>query len=110
MTISYKYPVTYSDPTRPAAQKKGRISPVQLEQEPFEAFVEANGYSFHLLFGSQCNGNFLCIPNWRIGCELSHLSDTFWNEESIGHDKSLGQDSAAAIAYALKELDQLIRA
>ena len=41
MTISYKYPVTYSDPTRPAAQKKGRISPVQLEQEPFEAFVEA---------------------------------------------------------------------
>ncbi len=110
MTISYKYPASQSGSSQSAVQKKGRISPVQLEQEPFEAFVEADGYSFHLLFGSQCNGNFLCIPDWRIGCELSHLTDTFWNKESIGRDECLEQDSAAAIAYALKELDQLIRA
>jgi hypothetical protein len=31
---------------------------------------------------------FLCIPNWQIGCELSALSDTFWNSEQLSHHLS----------------------
>lgn len=114
MTLDYKYPV--HDEKRKNAddsgiiQKEGQIRTVNLSREPYEAFVEAEGFSFHILFGAQRSGNFLCIPNWRVGCELSFLSDTFWNSESIGLDDSIRPECAAAIAYALKEIDLIVNA
>ena len=49
--------------------------PLKTDKEPYEAIVSAEGYSFHILFGSQIGGMFLCIPGWHMGCELSHLND-----------------------------------
>lgn len=46
---------------------------------PYEFEVNARGSSFHLLVGKHAYGNYLCIPNWSIGTELSFLSDQFWN-------------------------------
>ena len=44
-----------------------------------------------------------------MGCELSYLNDIFWNRESIsGSDESSGYENATAIAYALKELNELV--
>lgn len=44
-----------------------------------------------------------------MGCELSHLNDIFWNRESISRsDESFGYENATAIAYALKELNELV--
>ena len=74
-----------------------------------EAIVNAEGYSFHILFGSKTGGNFLCIPGWRMGCELSYLSDVFWNQRSIlGDDQRFGYENATAVAYALKKLKDVI--
>ena len=74
MMLPYEYPVVYfysEDPEdSEVIQKQGQIEPIRLETEPYEAVVSAEGYSFHILFGSQCNGNFLCIPDWHTGCEL----------------------------------------
>ena len=42
-------------------RKEGRIEPLKLDQEPYEAIISAEGYSFHILFGSQISGMFLCI-------------------------------------------------
>lgn len=114
MTLSYAYPVVYfyGDDLEDSEviQKGGQIEPIRLEGEPYEAVVSAEGYSFHILFGSQCNGNFLCIPNWHLGCELSSLNDVFWNLESIsGRDESFSYENATAIAYALKELSPIIK-
>lgn len=49
----------------------GDIFPIQLGQQPYEATICIRGYSYHLIFGQQTNGWFLCIPNWEIGVELS---------------------------------------
>lgn len=58
---------------------------------------------------SVIGGMFLCIPGWHMGCELSHLNDIFWNRESISRsDESFGYENATAIAYALKELNELV--
>ena len=48
-----------------------------------EAEISGKGSSFHVITGSSSNGFFLCVPNWRIGCELSHLDDVFWNTERL---------------------------
>ena len=110
--ITYTYPVESCSPgDKPAIiRKNGRIRPIQIEREPYEADVSADGYSFHLLFGSQCNGYFLCIPNWHTGCELAWFTDIFWNLESMsGNGSPLSYEHATAIAYALNELGQLIQ-
>lgn len=68
MMCIYQYPVTpspASDSTT-VIQRKGTIQPIRMEKEPYEAVVSAEGSRFHLLFGSQYSGNFLCIPDWHI--------------------------------------------
>ena len=43
------------------------------------------------------------------GCELSYLSDIFWNQNSIlGDDQRFGYENATAVAYALKNLRTLL--
>lgn len=113
MKIPYEFPViTQSE--APEKQRtrtlcKAKIIPIELEQEPYEATVEAFGLSYHLLFGRQINGSFLCIPNWHFGCELAELSDTCWNLDSIiGAKGEVDETGAAAIVFALKTLDGFI--
>lgn len=114
MQITFQYPVVYfySDDYEDSEviPRFGNIEPINVSSEPYEAVVNAEGYSFHILCGSYQNGMFLCIPNWHLGCELSYLNDVFWNLESInGIDDSFNYENATAIAYALKELDALIK-
>lgn len=83
------------------------IHPIQLYTQPYEAKFNLNGNSYHLIFGRQINGWFLCIPNHRIGVELAHPSDQFWNTESL-ESAGMAANEASIIAYALKELSQFI--
>ena len=106
MAISFEFPVVYSYSDDPedaeVSYYKGAIKPIQLDHEPYEMTLEAQGYSFHLIFGSQINGNFLCIPNWQFGCELAELTDRNWNLESMMHTTSqLDYEDATAIVWGL---------
>lgn len=114
MMLRYKYPVVkiYGDDPEDmeVIKKDGQIQTIKTESEPYEAVVSAEGSRFHIIFGSQQNGNFLCIPDWHTGCELSYLEDVFWSHESIlGNDEMFGYENATAIAYALKELSRIIK-
>ena len=42
--------------------------------------INGRGTYFHILAGRHKYGNYLCIPNHDVGCELSDFSDIFWNE------------------------------
>ena len=99
MMIHYKYPVVKffgDDPEDTEVIEK--------------AVISAEGSQFHIIFGSHKNGSFLCIPGWHTGCELSCMDDVFWNHESIlGSDERFGYENATAIAYALKELNLIIK-
>lgn len=112
--ISYQFPVVmfYSDDPEDseAILYDGNIQPYNLSHEPYEATVTARGSSYHILFGHQCNGMFLCIPNWKVGCELASLSDVFWNLHSImNNEETLSYEEATAIAYALRVLANYIK-
>lgn len=67
--------------------------------QPYEMEVSARGSYFHIVFGRHAYGNFLCIPNWNIGCELSDCSDIFWNTERLS--KHLKIVDAISVAQAL---------
>ncbi len=49
----------------------------------YEAEISGRGTYFHVLAGRHQYGNYLCIPNHDVGCELSDFSDIFWNEERL---------------------------
>ena len=111
--IRYWYPVVYLDEDDPedtlVVRKQGRILPFRLDREPYEADVEACGSCFHLLFGTQVNGMFLCIPDWHVGCELSDLSDRSWNLDSLLKADRLDYEESTAVVWALSNIGTLFR-
>ena len=84
---------------------------------PCEAELCARGSRFHLIVGRHSYGNYLCIPNWDVGTELSSLTDLFcvgtelssltdlfWNEERLRHYSRMKKADACTIVLALKVL------
>lgn len=51
--------------------------------DPCEAWMYARGSGFYLIVGRYAHGNYICIPNWNVGTELSLRTDVFWNEERL---------------------------
>lgn len=111
--ILYWYPVVYLDEDDPedyvVVREQGRIIPSQLNREPYEANVEARGYSFRLIFGKQTNGMFLCIPDWNTGCNLSELTDYDWNMDSLLKTDRLDYEECTAIAWAISSIGSLLK-
>ena len=74
MTLTYQYPVVYfygdDEEDSEIVQKEGRIEPLKTDKEPYEAIVSAEGYSFHILFGSQSVECFYAFPDgtWDVNC------------------------------------------
>lgn len=68
--------------------------------------VTARGSSFHVIFGSHSHGNYLCIPNWDVGCELADYSDVFWNTERLS--RIISYSDAITIATAIKEAGEIL--
>ena len=92
------------------AYHEGRINPINLSGVPYEATVFVFEKSFHLIFGYQSNGMFLCVPNANLGCELSRLTDVNWNIDAIlDREQRVNYEEATALAYALCELGRLIK-
>lgn len=78
------------------------IVDVYSDIEPYEFNVSVNGSSFHVLLGSHLGGNFICIPNWEIGCELASYTDTFWNLEKL--NKHINPIDAECLAYTIRQM------
>ena len=76
----------------------------------YEAVINARGASFHVIAGKYQNGNYLCVPNMDLGCELSHFSDTFWNAERIRQhlDNPVDVESLVCGIKALCNYDEVI--
>lgn len=64
-------------------QWTGKLTLLQKCPGQYEAEISGRGTYFHVLAGRHKYGNYLCIPNHDIGCELSDFSDIFWNEERL---------------------------
>lgn len=79
----------------------------QKGKNQYEMEVTGRGSYFHLLFGSHAYGNYLCIPSWDFGCELSSFTDMFWNLERIS--TKIRIVDATTITYALFTFGEYIK-
>lgn len=61
----------------------GEITLLRKSLDQYEAEISGRGTYFHILAGRHKYGNYLCIPNHDIGCELPDFSDIFWNKEQL---------------------------
>ena len=84
----------------------GQIYEIKGIKENCEMKVTARGSHFHVIFGSHSYGNYLCIPNWNVGCELADYSDMFWNYEQLS--TIIRYTDAITIATAVKEVSQIL--
>lgn len=71
----------------------------------YEAEITGRSTYFHVIAGSHCYGNYLCIPNHGLGSELSYYSDVFWNTERLSD--MMSRTDAVTVAYGLSHLKEL---
>lgn len=70
-----------------------------------EAEIEGRGSYFHIIAGRHKYGNYLCIPNIDVGCELSRFGDLFWNTERLSlHMRKV---DAVTIATGVAEIPKI---
>jgi hypothetical protein len=70
-----------------------------------EIYLESRS-SMTFIIGNYTNGNFISIPSFKIGCDLSfEYCDYFWNNEHLA--MLINKVDAATIAKALFELNKL---
>ena len=91
------------EPGRTPQSWEGRLR-ILRDGDPWEAELEARGSYFHLIVGNHAYGNFVCIPNWNVGTELSRLDDLLWNAERLRNYSSMKSVDACSVAAALNQL------
>lgn len=106
MALLFLYPPG-SETCEDVLMEEGRIHGIELSQEPYEISVDFRGLSYHLIFGSQCNGRFLCIPVLHIGAELAAYDDLGWNTASLIRC-GLKKDMAEMFAQSLYEINDYL--
>lgn len=84
---------------------KGNLRLLRRDGHSYELEIEGRGTYFHAIVGKHSYGNFICIPNHDVGCELSDYADVFWNRERLSHQ--LKKVDAATVACALPYLKEL---
>ena len=97
----------YTQKPGSVSELSGKIIPVSLSEQPYEMILEIDGYSYHMIFGRQTNGWFICVPNWDIGTELSYPTDTFWNYERMCR-AGIKKKDAYFLSTALYEVSEYL--
>lgn len=83
----------------------GKLTLLRKDSGLYEAEICGRGTYFHILAGRHKYGNYLCIPNHDVGCELSDFSDIFWNEERLR--SRMRRVDAVTVATGLMHLPAL---
>lgn len=107
MTMDYWFSVDENDDE--VKQYHGKIHAINIAHEPYDVTVDAIGCSFHLIFGSQINGKFLCIPNWKCGFELGPYDEELWNLTSVLSSDKISYEHGIAIVKALALLERFLK-
>jgi hypothetical protein len=84
---------------------QGEIRMLSMSDNTYEVEITGRGTYFHVIVGEHQYGNYICIPNHEVGCELATYSDMFWNTECLS--KHLQEIDAVTVACGLSHLSEL---
>ena len=65
-----------------------------------ELILYGRGSRMDVIIGKYQGGLYLCIPDINVGCPLSSMPDTFWNQERLS--RQMNPVDAATVAWALR--------
>ncbi|HCS74366.1 MAG TPA: hypothetical protein DIW17_10890 [Clostridiales bacterium] len=82
-------------------QWDGSIKDIRNYGSHYEIQVESRS-RFIFMVGKYVNGNFISVPAFDVGCDLSSYGDYFWNNEKLA--RHMSPVDAATIAEALRTL------
>jgi len=83
----------------------GTIIYLQKYGSHYEMRIESRS-GILVLFGKSTSGYFACIPDWKAGCHLTNLRDTFWNSEQLC--RVLGPVDGTTVARALYAIADMV--
>lgn len=92
--------------TRSSAPADLHIHPIG-KSPSYEFDIQCNGSRYHAIIGKHNSGNFIAVPDWNFGSELSYLSDHFWNLERLCAC-GLSESDSKNIADALVRISHMI--
>jgi len=101
--------LTYKCTHRTASRTQTWNATIKLiaqKENLIEVAITGRGSYLHVITGRQCNGHFICIPNYEVGNELASYDDVFWNRERLR--RSLGIIDATTVATGLKHIQELL--
>jgi hypothetical protein len=81
---------------------KGTIKCLKEGKDLVEIYVESRS-SLHIVIGKTKYGNFVCIPNYDVGCYLSRFNDIFWNTEKL--TSLIGEVDGITVARAIEYIE-----
>ncbi len=67
-----------------------------------EIFIDYNGYSYNIIYGTHTNGGFIALPAYGKSCGAGEPWDLFLNRKKL-EDCGFDEGTAEAIAHAIKE-------
>lgn len=70
-----------------------------------EVFINSRS-TIRLIIGYGKWGNFVCVPDWNVGTELSDFRDLFWNSEKLC--SLMGNVDGITAATVIKGLSDII--
>lgn len=85
---------------------KGRITSFTSNNGSYEFRIESRS-SIHVIIGKTKYGRFACMPDFRVGCHLTDLKDSFWNTEKL--IQVLGKVDGITVAAALSSIANEIK-
>ena len=77
----------------------GQITSYSINNKSIDTYVQ-NRSSFHIIIGKSTYGNYVCVPNFDIGCYLSTFGDIFWNTEKLV--RLIGKVDGITVANEIK--------
>lgn len=77
---------------------------ISQEIEKCEFLLRYDGNEIDVIVGKSKKSNWICIPIMKLGLELSHFNDKFWNKSALRRE--IDPISSEAITEAVYKLNE----
>lgn len=83
---------------------RGNVQCIKKEGKTIAVEITGKGSQMVAVIGEYIYGNYICIPNWGVGCPLASLDDRFWNREQL--ERYMSRPDAITVSEALNVINK----
>jgi hypothetical protein len=84
----------------------GHIQTFTDQSNFYEIKVDSNGADIHIIFGNGKKENFICLPEYGVGCGVRSFEDTGRIFKKL--EPLIGDMKASVVAHALNKMSEIL--